>query len=92
MSAISPDHNLLFGLLALQNGFISPEQLVTAFRRWTVDKSQLLDQILLLEGALDEPTQELLLALTAAHLAQHGNDPQQSLHRTLSHSPIFTLE
>lgn len=34
----SADSALLFGLLALQNGFITRDQLVAAFGAWTADK------------------------------------------------------
>ena len=33
MTAANADRNLLFGLIALQNGLIDQDQLVTAFRR-----------------------------------------------------------
>ena len=33
------DHNLLFGLLALQNGLIDQVQLVAAFQAWTRDRA-----------------------------------------------------
>ncbi len=70
---------LLFGLLALQNGFISRDQLVAAFGAWTADKARRLDQILLEQKALDLPKRDLLAALEELHLAQHANDPAQSL-------------
>jgi len=47
----SNDHDLLFGLLALQNNFIDRDSLVGAFDRWNVDRSRPLDQILLERGA-----------------------------------------
>src|SRR5262245_21257871 len=73
------DRNLLFGILALQNNFISRDQLLTAFNAWIADKKQRLDRMLLLHKALDADTCALLDALVAKHLAMHGNDPQQSL-------------
>src|SRR5262245_26083257 len=45
--------NLLFGLLALQNSFISRHALVAAFGAWVADKSKPLDRILLDQGHLD---------------------------------------
>jgi hypothetical protein len=45
--------NLLFGLLALQNSFISRDALVAAFGTWVTDKSKPLDRILLDQGHLD---------------------------------------
>ena len=40
MAAIAADRNLLFGLLALQNGLIDQVQLVAAFQAWTLDKAR----------------------------------------------------
>ena len=38
MAAVTAERNLLFGLLALQNGLIDQVQLVAAFHAWTRDK------------------------------------------------------
>ena len=38
------DHNLLFGLLALQNNFIDRDALLAAFNAWVADKSRALGQ------------------------------------------------
>jgi tetratricopeptide (TPR) repeat protein/tRNA A-37 threonylcarbamoyl transferase component Bud32 len=71
--------NLLFGLLALQNGFISREALVNAFGAWIADKSRPLDRILLDQGQLDADCHALLTGLVRQHLKLHGNDPEKSL-------------
>jgi len=42
------DRNLLFGVLALQNNFITRAQLLAAFGAWVVAKDRALGQILLL--------------------------------------------
>ena len=47
------DRQLLFGLLALQNGLIDQVQLVAAFRAQTCDKSMSLADQLLARGDLD---------------------------------------
>ena len=47
------DHNLLFGLLALQNGLIDQVQLVAGFQAWTRDKSCPLADHLVDRGDLD---------------------------------------
>jgi hypothetical protein len=39
MAAIAADGNLLFGLLALQNGLVNQVQLVAAFQAWTLSES-----------------------------------------------------
>jgi HEAT repeat protein len=52
MAVITVDHELLFGLLALQNGLIDPVQLVAAFQAWTRDKARPLAEHLVGLGSL----------------------------------------
>jgi serine/threonine protein kinase len=73
------DRHLLFGLLALQTGIISPEQLVLAFQAWTRDKSKSLADHLEARGDLTGPKRAALEALAAVHIETHGGDVQQSL-------------
>ena len=47
------DRDLLFGLLALQNGLIDQVQLVAAFQAWTRDKARPLADHLVARGDLD---------------------------------------
>lgn len=35
---MNPDHNLLFGILALQNTFVSRDHLVEAMNAWVPDR------------------------------------------------------
>src|SRR5262249_38818264 len=74
-----PAHDLLFGLLALQNGLIDQSRLVAAFQAWTFDKVRPLADHLVALGHLDAAHRPLLEALAAAHLACHGGDPEKSL-------------
>ena len=53
MAAIAADRDLLFGLLALQNGLIDQDQLVAAFQAWTRDKARPLADHLVARGDLD---------------------------------------
>jgi serine/threonine protein kinase/tetratricopeptide (TPR) repeat protein len=71
--------NLLFGLLALQNSFISRDALVAAFGVWIADNSKPLDRILFDQGQLDADCHALLLGLVRQHLKLHGDDPEKSL-------------
>ena len=73
------DHDLLFGLLALQNNFIDREALVGAFTAWVADRSRGLRQILLERGAVDAETHALLEGLARKHLQIHGGDLEESL-------------
>jgi serine/threonine-protein kinase len=72
-------HDLLFGLLALQNGMVNQSQLVAAFGAWTLAKDRPLSKILVEQHALDVAHRGLLEALVAAHLKLHGDDPEKSL-------------
>jgi serine/threonine-protein kinase len=75
----SSDHNLLFGILALQMDFINRDQLIAAMHAWVLDKDKPLGQILVGQSALPEEQRVLLDALVQQHLKKHGNDPEKSL-------------
>ena len=72
-------HDLLFGLLALQNGMVNREQLVAAFGAWTVAGDWPMADLLVRQGALSDPRRAVLEALAAEHLAMHGGAPEKSL-------------
>jgi eukaryotic-like serine/threonine-protein kinase len=86
MSA-SADHNLLFGILALQMDFVTRDQLVAAMNAWVLDKAKPLGEILAAQGALSPQRVALLTALMAEHLKQHGDDAGKSL-AALSSVPL----
>jgi serine/threonine protein kinase/phage tail protein X len=73
--AMMPDHdrNLLFGLLALQNGLITEDDLLKAFRGWTRDKSRSIEQFLRDQKAITETQCERLEGLLREHLERHGS-------------------
>ena len=73
------DSNLLFGLLALQNGIISQVQLVAAFQAWSLDKSRGLADYLEARGDLTRAKRGVLDALAAVHLETHDGDVERSL-------------
>ena len=52
--------DLLFGLLALQNGLIDQDQLVAAFGAWSRAKGKTLAEILVERGAIDAESRALL--------------------------------
>src|SRR4051812_14528497 len=72
-------HDLLFGLLALQNGMVTRDRLVAAFGAWTAAGSRPMAEILVEQGALSRGRREVLDALAVEHLADHGGDPERSL-------------
>ncbi|MCH8828416.1 MAG: serine/threonine protein kinase [Planctomycetes bacterium] len=92
MSDYSSDQNLLFGVLALQNCFISREQLIAAVSVWLQDKSQSLGKILRESNALPEDEHALLAALVNKHLERHENDAEKSLAAVSSLEPSIREE
>ena len=79
MAATAADRNLLFGLLALQNGLINQGQLVAAFQAWTLDKARALADHLVGRGDLDADDRAAVEALVARHIKKHGGDVEKSL-------------
>jgi tRNA A-37 threonylcarbamoyl transferase component Bud32 len=70
--------DLLFGLLALQNGMVGRDQLVAAFGAWTASDCPMADH-LAEQAKLGADERALLAALVENHLKRHGNDPERSL-------------
>src|SRR5215831_3076881 len=73
MAAIAAERNLLFGLLALQNGLIDQGQLVAAFQAWTRDKARALAEHLVARGDLDDDQRAGVEAMVGLHLKKHGD-------------------
>src|SRR5262249_56104036 len=73
------DRDLLFGLLALQNGLIDQVQLVAAFQAWTRAKARPLADHLVDRGDLDADQRAAVEAMVALHLKKHGGDAERSL-------------
>ena len=53
LHSTDPSRDLLFGLLALQNGLIDQGALFAAFAGWTRDKARSLADHLVVRGGLD---------------------------------------
>ncbi len=79
MPRIDNDHNLLFGVLALQNGLIDQAKLVAAFQAWTLAPDRPLADYLLARGDLDADDRAAVEALVARHLSKHGGSTEKSL-------------
>jgi eukaryotic-like serine/threonine-protein kinase len=78
-------HDLLFGLLALQNGLIDQGQLVAAFQAWTREKVRPLAELLIARGDLDSEQRAGIEAMVALHLKKHGSDTGRSLAAIPAH-------
>src|SRR5262249_25161534 len=79
VTALAAERNLLFGLLALQNGLIDQDQLVAAFRGWTRDRSRPWADHLAAHGDRDSEQRAGVEAMVALHLKKHGGDAEKSL-------------
>src|SRR6516162_4287784 len=79
MDAPAAERDLLFGLLALQNGLIDQGALFAAFAAWTRDKARPLAEHLAHRGDLDPDQRAGVEAMVALHLKKHGGDAARSL-------------
>ena len=73
MPAASFDTQLLFGILAFQNAFVSREDFLTATNVWLQDKTVPLSDILVDRGMLKDDERQLLAALVE-NLGELGGD------------------
>jgi eukaryotic-like serine/threonine-protein kinase len=79
MVHVRSDRNLLFGIIALQMGFITRDALIDAMNTWVLHKDMALGEILVERGALAPADRSLLEPLVRRHVEQHGGDSVQSL-------------
>ena len=77
--AAAADRNLLFGLLALQNGLIDQDQLVAAFRAWSRDKRRQIAEYLVDRGDLDADQRNAVEVMAGLHEKKHGGSTEKSL-------------
>ncbi|MBI3409612.1 MAG: serine/threonine protein kinase [Planctomycetes bacterium] len=88
MSPAQTDRNLLLGILAFQNAFITRDALFAGMQAWLYDKATPLVRILQNQGALDKKRCTILEALVDQHVQQHECDPQKSLAAVSSVSSV----
>lgn len=77
------DHNLLFGVLALQMNLVSRDAFLKGMNAWIHTRDKSLSSVLVGQGDLSVANERLLQQLAEAHLAIHGNDVRQSLAASL---------
>ena len=82
MARIDDGRNLLFGILALQNGLVDQADLVAGFQNWAKERSRPFSEVLIERGSLREEGRVLLDGLVRMHLEKHGGDPELSLAAT----------
>ena len=77
------NRNLLFGLLALQNGMVDQSDLVAAFRGWVRDKNQSLAAYLIERGQLEGDCKSALDALVELYEKDLGQNVEREVAATL---------
>jgi serine/threonine-protein kinase len=73
MATFESDQNLLFGILALQNGLIEQPDLIAAFQCWSLERSRPMSQTLVERGALTEDDRAMLDGLVRRHVEKRGD-------------------
>ena len=76
---IDAPRDLLFALLALQNGMIDQTALVAAFQAWTLAKERPMAEILIKQQAIDAADRALLESLVSRHIQKHNGDIDKSI-------------
>ena len=76
---MNPDRDLLFGVLAVQLGFASPQQVMACAAAWATDRSRGLAERLEADGIVSGDRRRILEGLTAEAVDLHGGDVQKSL-------------
>jgi eukaryotic-like serine/threonine-protein kinase len=74
MATFELDRNLLFGILALQNGLIEQPDLIAAFQCWSKERVRPMSEILVDRGALTDDDREMLEGLVRRHVEKHGDN------------------
>ncbi len=73
MAQFDADRDLLFGILAVQNGLIEQGDLIGAIETWSRNKSSPIAQVLVERGVISEHDRSLLEGLVERHVAKHGS-------------------
>jgi tRNA A-37 threonylcarbamoyl transferase component Bud32 len=73
------DRNLLYGMLALQMGFVSRDALLSGMHAWVLAKDRPLGELLLEQHALTPQQRQVLDAVVAEHLQARVEDAAPGL-------------
>ncbi len=74
---VEADRDLLFGILALQNGLIEQADLIAAFQCWTKERSRPMARILVERGALTQADRAMLEGLVHRHVEKQAGEDKR---------------
>lgn len=75
------DWNLLVGLLAWQNGLVTPAELQESIEQWSEHQELTIGELMVASGAIDDKELQLLLPLVDAYVLKNASDPTASLEK-----------
>ena len=77
---VEADRDLLFGILALQNGLIDQADLIAGFQCWTKERSRPMARILVERGSLSQEDRAMVDGLVRRHVEKHGRRRGRARH------------
>jgi serine/threonine-protein kinase len=76
---VEAERDLLFGILALQNGLIEQADLIAAFQIWTKERSRPMAQVLVERGSLSPADRAMLDGLVRRHIQKQAGEPERGV-------------
>ncbi len=80
---MDPERNLLFGVVALQNGVVDADRLAETCADWVGEPNQKLADLMMERGLMTVEQRTQLEEAVEHELATHGGDPQATLAATI---------
>ncbi len=77
------ERNLLFGVIALQNGAVDADRLVETYADWVTEPTQPLADLFVQRGVMTDEQKTEVERVVASELQANGGDPQATLVATI---------
>ncbi len=77
------ERNLLFGVVALQNGAVDADRLAETCAAWSEEPSQPLANLFVNRGLMTHEQKTEIEKVVASELDAHGGDPQATLSASM---------
>ena len=88
---MNTERNLLFGVVALQNGTVDADRLAETCAAWVKEPSQPLANLFVNRGLMTDEQKTELEKMVAHELEAHGGDPQVTLAATMDGRSLEAL-
>src|SRR5271170_609578 len=77
------ERNLLFGVIALQNGVVDADRLTETYADWVTEPTQPLADLFVKRGVMTDEQKTEVEKVVASELQANGGDPQATLAATI---------